>query len=460
MKKINLVLTILVATILMFLTSSVKAAEDGVDFFLAKEIEIQSTTSTYNTGTILTITLKNEDGNVQLNDIPELIIQFGNGEEIEIKSDTEPGTLQALQYTYTIKENDIGKLKILREQQTIADGKTSMSLDHIKLNKDIIANSDKDTGEGGDGLTWTNFDNVKFEWTDYTETDHSTPSLSIKNVEFNTENHYYYYHISHNKDENPDLAKIGEDLEYWQNISSDKKISSIGLTSYLETNGDIYIWIAEVQNREQKIVLNAKKVERLEQLPLTKRIVGYFSDSFAGGIFCYEPHTSKERKLNIKMGKMTDKSILKAIKENETNAMKNLLNYAKASDYILEETYDFREQPTVPETAKIEDKGYYFVYFELEDENGKYYPVEDVELYQASVTGNKVQLINYTDRNFVYDIDDDIDIDTKNNTVDNTIAGGKIPQTGATAMTISVITVLAIVAGYIAYKTAKYRDIK
>lgn len=464
MKKVRFVLLILLTMFL--LGGSVKAVDGLSEVFLVKSIEIQSTTSTYTTGTVLTIKLKNTDGDVEITDPPELLIQFGNGKEIEIKCSTNPGRIQELQYVYTIKDSDIGKLKILREQQITSTGKGSYDLSNITLDKDIIANSDKVTDNKEENtLTWTDFSNATFEWKDYTKTDHSSPSLNINNVILKTEKHYYYFYLSHNKNDEPDLNKIGEDLNYWKLISSDGKIASVNLTSYLETNGDIYIWIAEVQNRDKRIVLNAKKIDRLEQLPLTKRIVGYFSDSLAGGILCYEPYTSTERKINIKIGKMTDNTILKDMKENKNNAITDLLNYAKKTNSIFEKTYSFGENSSIPDNVKFENKGYYFIYFELEDENGKYYPVEDVELYQASVSGKNVDLINHTDRNFVYNLGDDTNINTENNentdnSKDNTIATGKIPQTGIDATIIFIITMLTAIAGFVAYKITKYKDIK
>ena len=465
MQKVSFILSILTVLFLILLSCKVQAADGTNEFFLANSIEIHSTTSTYKTGTTLTITLKNTDGAVEITDPPELVIQFGSGQEIQIKCDTEPGKVQELKYTYTIKDSDVGKLKILKEQQTVSNGVVNSSLGNITLNKDIIANSDKVTDDDGDDstATWTNFEKAIFEWSDYTETDHSTPSLIVKNVDLSKSNHYYYYYISNNKNDNPDLNKLGEDLKYWQTISSEGKIGASALTNYLETNGDIYIWIAEVQNGEKKIVLTARKIERLEQLPLTKRIVGYFSDELSGGIFCYEPH-STSRKINIKIGRVTDDTILRNIRDNKDNAMSDLLSYAKSTGSIFEKTYTLGENPTMPENINIKDKAYYFIYFELEDENGKYYPVEDVELYQASVSDRYVTLINHTDRNFVYNISEDTGPtndgkDYPNNTVDNTTTPEKIPQTGLGITVIPIIVVLAIIAGTISYKVTKYRNI-
>ena len=460
MKKLNyLLITVLCLILIFIISTNVNAADGTVEDFGPEEIEIQSTTSTYTTGTTLTILVKRELA-VQITDPPELIIQFGNGAEIELKCHTQPGSVNQLQYTYTIKSDDVGELKILKQQQKVENGVVSVSLANIKLTQTVIANESSSSGESETDSKWTDFSKATYEWSDYTETDHRSPSLTIKGV--NLENTYYFY-MSHNKNDNPDLSKLGEDLDYWKLISSNGKISATNLTSYLETNGDIYIWIAEVQNRESNIVVNAKKIERLEQLPLTKRIVGYFGDELAGGIFCYEPYTSTERKINIKIGKMTDNTILKKLKNNEVNGISDLLDYAKKTNALVEETFSFGDNPTIPTTVKLENGAYYYAYFELEDENEKYYPVEDVELYQASISENNVKLINRTDRNFVYNIqdnDNNNDDNNDNNVNDNTVSPDKLPQTGINTTVGIIIGVLIIITIGVAYKVVKYRDIK
>ena len=358
-----------------------------------------------------------------------------------------------MQYTYTIQNSDKGELKILRTQQTTENGVISANLENISLNQTIIANSNSSDEESN--VAWTDFSNASYNWIDYTETDHSSPSLEIKEVDLKN---IYYVHISHNENDTPDLTKIGEDFNYWIAISNGK-ISSTYLNSYLEENGDIYIWIAEVQNREEKIVVNAKKIERLEQLPLTKRIVGYFFSDFVGGFFCYEPHTVTNRKINVKIGEMTDISILKKIKNNDANCMSDLLNYAKNADAILEKTYSFGTNPDIPEANQLKNNSYYYVYFELEDENGKYYPVEDIELYQVSIAGDKVDLINHTDRNFVYNIDE-IEDGIEDEIEDDTIAPGRLPQTGISIFIVSLIAVLVFISTLLAHGIKKYKDIK
>ncbi len=81
----------------------------------------------------------------------------------------------------------------------------------------------------------------------------------------------------------------------------------------------------------------------------------------------------------------------------------------------------------------LSDDEYYYVYMELDTENGKYYPIEDVSLCQAQYlsTINKWYLYNYLDKEFVWNLGEKPQEDN-NTTVDNTISKNVIPNTGKT----------------------------
>ena len=107
---------------------------------------------------------------------------------------------------------------------------------------------------------------------------------------------------------------------------------------------------------------------------------------------------------------------------------------------------------------------------ELEDENGKYYPVEDVSLYQAIVVDNSINsLYDYLNSKFTWNLDEEGQepeptptptpaptptpepekkpTDSK----DNTKAPGSLPYTGGTfVIIVSVLTIIAL--GIYAYR--------
>ncbi len=67
------------------------------------------------------------------------------------------------------------------------------------------------------------------------------------------------------------------------------------------------------------------------------------------------------------------------------------------------------ESESVLNKMNLIDDAYYFVYVELDDENGKYYPMEDVNLYQAQINGDSHSnmLYHYLDSGFVWNLGDE-----------------------------------------------------
>ena len=135
------------------------------------------------------------------------------------------------------------------------------------------------------------------------------------------------------------------------------------------------------------------------------------------------------------------------------------------------------------ETGKINlsvtDGKYYFLYAELDDENGKYYPVEGITLAKASVTSPSFwSLFFLGSDDFSWDILEDIHpinptTTTKPTTTkptattptastkDTTVAKTAIPFAGNKAFIIFMIVTTLItlaVIGKVQYN--KYKDIK
>ena len=82
------------------------------------------------------------------------------------------------------------------------------------------------------------------------------------------------------------------------------------------------------------------------------------------------------RKINVKIGKVTDKSILRAIKNGETDCLQKLLDYAKNADSIYTGTVPLGRAESITNKLNLVNDEYYYVYMVLDDENGKYFPVE------------------------------------------------------------------------------------
>lgn len=365
--------------------------------------------------------------------------------------------------------------------------------------------------EGGDGTgtdqppvtpTFTDFSNATFSVT----RDDISFYLNITGATLKKEDRRSYYLFLTNGNEEPNIrystsgyldADLGKEAIY---IRNEKESMGSYLTSRLEKAGDIYATIVEYDGEGymsaigtdktakdfHKVVVSKKKVTRPQPLPITQRMTGYFFKEHTT-IFEWEMGGSnKDRKCNIKVGRVTDNNVLRAIKNGEKNCLSNLMNYAKNADAVyqtqLKADYSLDQRSIMNEFQGI-DGAYYFVYFSLDTEKGKYYPVEDVMLYQCVKRNDLNDLLNYLDKNFAWNIEEapepskpgnEIVVPpTKNNTVtnsnkptgitgnmDNTKAGGTIPQTGSMPMiTICILAVILLAGGFAYYQNRKYKGI-
>lgn len=226
-------------------------------------------------------------------------------------------------------------------------------------------------------------------------------------------------------------------------------------------NEDIYCYIVEQLSDGKYGTPYKTKLERLPQHNLGKRINIYFSATDTS-VFCYEDFSNKNRKLKVKIGTITDKNILLSIKNGETNSLQKLLNYAKSAKSIYTGTIPIGDSNSITSSLNIKNNEYYYVYMEMDDENGKYYPIEDVSLYQALI-GNEIgkNLYNYLDENFKWNLDDggssNKPILNNTKTPDNTLANGKIPKAG---IGFGIIILIIITVGGLVFTYYKYNKLK
>lgn len=295
-----------------------------------------------------------------------------------------------------------------------------------------------------DGIVWTDPSNIKFTVTE----DFYLKVTGLK------EDGKYYGFISNGK-----IAPTVPDTGWIENENLPvTNKPGFSISKYLEKSGDIYVWIYETQIvnnvRQNKCIIEAQKIERPALKEIGTRMKCYFLNEEISTHLFEAYSYENERKINVKIGKVTDKSILRAIKNGETDCLQKLLDYAKNADSIYTGTVPLGRSESITNKLNLVNDEYYYVYMVLDDENGKYFPVEDVSLYQA-LTYEKdgktsKNLFDYLNDNFKWNLGND---DT---TIDNTTATGKLPQTGASIVIYVAIT-LVIVAGVIfAIKYKKY----
>lgn len=295
-----------------------------------------------------------------------------------------------------------------------------------------------------DGTVWTDPSNIKFTVTE----DFYLKVTGLK------EDGKYYGFISNGK-----IAPTVPDTGWIENENLPvTNKPGFSISKYLEKSGDIYVWIYETQIvnnvRQNKCIIEAQKIERPALKKIGTRMKCYFLNEETSTHLFEAYNYENARKINVKIGKVTDKSILRAIKNRETDCLQKLLDYAKNADSIYTGTVPLGRSESITNKLNLVNDEYYYVYMVLADENGKYFPVEDVSLYQA-LTYEKdgktsKNLFDYLNDNFKWNLGND---DT---TIDNTTATGKLPQTGASIVIYVAIT-LVIVAGVIfAIKYKKY----
>lgn len=324
--------------------------------------------------------------------------------------------------------------------------------------------------------------NIEFEWVTQSNNDHNNLRIKVKNVSLVKDN-TYYVHLSHNKDEKLSVTDYDNiDDEVWTTKiygygteifehSNEELVGSFGnLDNIVAENGDIYIWICELQKDTftPKILVEAKKINRINQLPLGGNRINVSLDDISTFFSCWETKGNNERNINVKIGIVSDDNVLKAIKNKETNSMEELLTYAKSAKSIYNKTLSLSYSESIIDDIDLVDGKYYYIYLELNNENGKYFPVEDVVLSQASVVDSAKILYNYLDDGFSWNLSEEntnkeptkepTKTPEKEDKKDNTTATNKLPYTGVQSVIIASIAVIISIA-LITVKLKKYKGV-
>ena len=229
-------------------------------------------------------------------------------------------------------------------------------------------------------ITWTDFSKavVSFSF----ETD-SSITMKISNIK-KLDNHSYYAYIGSGK---ASISK--EDKEatvQFLKVENEDTLKGTLPNKCMALNETFYYAFIDYSQGEEKILATGQ-IERPELPPIGSRIDAYL---YVKGSCSIYQHTysdsSYDRKINYKIGKVNDINILKAFKSNETEGFKQLLDYAKKNPAVTEGTLSVDESNYNPiDDVSLEEKGYYFAYYSMDDENGKYYPLEDVQIYIESL---------------------------------------------------------------------------
>ncbi len=326
---------------------------------------------------------------------------------------------------------------------------------------------DDDKKEDENGIIWTDFSKASTQFIDINNS-HKEINVKINNVDI-IDNHTYYMAFA---DEKYDSLPSNY-LDYVLNaviIDGKDGFSENGYkipNKVYETNTNLYIYILDTandKNGQLKYKINTITVDKSEKklFDLGSRFNFNF-DKEKTTLICNECISNEGRKANIKIGNITDVNILKSIKNKENDALSKLLNYAKNDKGVLSTSFEYNNSDE--EYSSIyslynnwTNNGYYYVYMQVDDENGKYMPIEDINLVQCKNTLSSWNLVDSNSKDFIWNINDDGKTPTAPDKDDST-AKKPIPQTGETMIVvISIIGVLTIaIISIIKYR--RYRDI-
>lgn len=319
-----------------------------------------------------------------------------------------------------------------------------------------------DTDADGD---WTDFTNAKFE---LKKDGLSDAIIEISNVTPKEGSQYYLFITSNNNKPNvtSNVSDGGIILKY----DSDKKIfiaidNSEKITECVELNQDLYVSILEntFSTRGEKVVIYGKKLERYAEPKYADAFFATFMTDQADQLVTTFTHAKvNNRKLQIKVGKITDTSILQKIKNQDSSGFANLLSFAKSNNGIYnkivdadkDNSYAIQYNAGSGETTGnsvislngLEDEAYYFLYIKADDENGKYITQEAVTLAIANVHSGW-GLFFYGSEDFEWA--DFGNVSTPKD--DDTTMKGTLPQTGVNMLILITLGTIVVAGGAISY---------
>ena len=334
---------------------------------------------------------------------------------------------------------------------------------------------------------FTDFSNAKYE---IINDGLNSQDLKITGINLSSKSDKYYYYIITPSNSKPsiektkfgtlDTEKMKDSLVLFNVNKDEKYIFNRNFERYTELNQDMYIWILEQIKLEDsyyeskgnaiqastKFVVEGKKLTRpeLPKLNLILKSIDVASSGYNTINFNF-PTSTENRKFNIKIGKVTDSSILSKIQKNDYTGIQELLKYAKNNNSIYSEnltttsTGSFGKDGALFDGRKLlEDKAYYYIYVKFDDENGKYYPIEGVTLGKATIieSNGSWDLFAFTSSDFNWDGLTSTPTGG-NKGEDTTTAKGNLPQTGV-GIGLTVTIVLVIVGSVFVYN--KYRRLK
>lgn len=357
----------------------------------------------------------------------------------------------------------------------------STEAENTSASETVTTLADDDDGSGDteedtqSDEDWTDFSNAKFE---LKKGSFSDAFIEISGVT-PKENHSYSLYITSNSnkpdvfDENGLLIAEGRiTMIYDKDSKTLKTSSSDEMANYVELNQELYVNICETYQSTDKykknVVSYGNKLTRYSEPKYNDAFSATFVSCNMTQIVTTFTHAqSNNRKIQIKVGKITDISILQKIKNENSTGFKELLDYAKSNSGVYDQvlnaeqndSYAIEYQADKEDNGFInlnglQDKEYYYLYVKPVDENGKYVSNEAVTLGQALVSNDYWSLHFYGSSDFKW-TDWETNPGGGTSSGDDSVVPGTLPKTGYEYVACGGAVIVVAVSGFIAYK--KYR---
>lgn len=340
-------------------------------------------------------------------------------------------------------------------------------VDANKLNKDNTNEVNFNNKNESNSNNANKYPNIKMEYI----YENRIPKIKISGLE-NVKDNKYVIYISGEKKQvtNEDLKNFQSNKEIVKIENGEYKWYNDKLIELLEKGQDIYMSIVTLKKDKsseiEDIVIDQYKMAEYPYYFKDYRAFQYsnINNSFYQIITNFVSNNKNARKAKIKIGKITDDTILNKYKQNPISTTDELISFAKKDsgifNNVLSEDDTFYNMSFEKRTQlfdginKLERGKYYYIYLSTDDEDGKYKHQEAITIAQANnmiEKHNIWDLFLYGDEKFKWSEG------TINN--DNTTVKGRLPQTGVRYLSyISVIGIFATlgVTTYKIYRKNKF----
>ena len=356
-----------------------------------------------------------------------------------------------------------GLVKGIKEGTAVITASGSEKTATCTITVKAATSDDVEDENNGD---WTDFSNAVFE---LKKDGISNSIIEISNVTPKNNSNYYLFITSDARE--PEVTSDNAEeriiLEYDSDSKKLKTAYSSKVAQYVELNQNLYVTILEIQSyTNEKVVIYGKKLERYEEAK--------YSDAFHATFITYDSvqlvttftHAKENnRKIQVKVGKITDISILQKIKNQDSSGFADLLTFAKSDNGIYDKIVDADKDDgyaieynagdsisagntsgnSVINLSNLQDGEYYFLYVKTDDENGKYISQEAVTLTQADVFSDSWYLLFYGSSDFQWADFSDVE-------QDKTTATVILPNAGIDAVIWMAVSLIIVGGGVFSYR--------